>query len=511
MKIGTRILVGYLALLLASFAYQTFSEKSSDPSAAVHRIFSPQPTAPGNASPPPAPAPAPTTVVMLHGFFGVTDEMIQLAETFRQEGRTVYLPDLYSFSHDKGDYSLVDRMPGLESYLQQAGVNSAHLITFGLGGPAAVHFCNAYPDRVQSLTLLSASGTQKFELLGDYSLNKALYSLLSVFYWSLNHLLPDFGLIHQLPFEQENLRSLADIDLRPVEQQMQKIQLPTLIIHGLDDYLVPVQAARQHHALLTESELSVLDMSHALTDAVFPEVYSKINTFMTQVDSASFVPPGNDGSFQNDPVLTGHRFWFITGLVFIGTKFSEDLATVAAGLLVSRDILPFWVAVTVCFFGIVAGDTAIYFFGRFAGIGILRKRPLRWIISEQQVLDSEQWFENRGLAVIVLSRFVPATRLPVYMATGILGVPPLKFICVLCVAALIWTPLIVGLAAALGAPLLDLMEKYERWSLVILVGFFLTLTVLIKLFLPLATRRGRKLFFVRWHRLWRPSRNKRNP
>jgi membrane protein DedA with SNARE-associated domain/pimeloyl-ACP methyl ester carboxylesterase len=494
------ILAGYVALLFLSHVCEFFLAESNE-NGNVH-----QPLLTLSPESLPSASEKDSTILIIHGFFGITDRIQHLADRLRDGGHTVVIADLYQLPHDKRDYSLLARLPSLEKLLDQSDIPPVHVIAFGQGGPAAIRFAGSYPSRVLSLTLLSTSATQKYELLGDYSLNKALYSLQSVCFWSLNHLIPDFGLLKNLPYQQEYFRSLADIDLRPVENELTALQTPSLLIHGTEDYMVPPQAARQHHRLLPNSNLVFFDMSHRMEDEHFPKIASEIQSFILSINAGTFVPEPLSKRPWQGPVLSGPRFWFITGLILVGTKFSEDLATVAAGLLVSQGILPFWLAVAVCFLGIMIGDTAIYFFGRWAGIGILRKRPLCWIISEKQVLDSEQWFENRGLLVIVISRFVPATRLPVYMATGILGVPPLKFISVLSIAALVWTPLIIGLAALLGAPLLHLMEKYEKWSLPILIVFFITLTVLIKFLLPLATRRGRKLFYVRWHRLWQPAR-----
>ena len=50
------------------------------------------------------------------------------------------------------------------------------------------------------------------------------------------------------------------------------------------------------------------------------------------------------------------------------TLLSEDLACIAAGVLVAEGRLPFAAATGACFVGIVAGDTALTLAGRLLGV-----------------------------------------------------------------------------------------------------------------------------------------------
>lgn len=444
---------------------------------------------------------------LLHDHAGITPEVIALAQEIAERTqRRVVLPDLFLPSEKRGDHSLTTLAVDWARTRATAG-SPAHVMGLGMGGAAAVSVAAAHPEQSVSVILISATLTQRFDLLGDYSLNRALYALQSGAFWLVGHLVPHFGLLDRIPFSQAALRSLADTDLRPVEAQMRSFSRPVLMLHGEDNWMIPVQAALVHRALFPQARLRV----EAGGRGPFPDAAILIDDFIRQVSSGSFksgietaagVDPQHVVQFSGAAeALSGKRFWFITGIVFVGTKFSEDLATVAAGLLVSRDILPFGVAVVTCFLGIMAGDGAIYCLGRFAGMRALRRRPFCWLVREETVIEAEEWFRARGLWVIVLSRFVPATRFPVYLASGILGVPPLKFFSVLGLAALVWTPLILFLAALLGSPLLELIETYERWALPILLSVFLILAIVIKIVFPLATRRGRRVWLRRYVRL----------
>jgi pimeloyl-ACP methyl ester carboxylesterase len=58
---------------------------------------------------------------------------------------------------------------------------------------------------------------------------------------------------------------------------LQQIDMPTLVIHGLDDPLIPLAAGRETAAVIPGARLRVIDrMGHALTMSTWPEVIGLI-------------------------------------------------------------------------------------------------------------------------------------------------------------------------------------------------------------------------------------------
>ena len=53
----------------------------------------------------------------------------------------------------------------------------------------------------------------------------------------------------------------------------------------------------------------------------------------------------------------------------------------------------------------------------------------------------------RGM-LIVVSRFLPGTRMVAYIATGMLGYPWKRFALFMAMASVVWTPIIVGCSMA---------------------------------------------------------------
>ena len=142
-------------------------------------------------------------------------------------------------------------------------------------------------------------------------------------------------------------------------------------------------------------------------------------------------------------------------LIAAGTLASEDLACIAAGVLVAQGHLSFAAAASACFAGIFTGDLLLFLAGRWAGGRALRWKPLARWLPEDKVSRGASWIEERGLAVVLISRFTPGLRLPTYFAAGLLRIGLTRFALRLAIACALWTPLLVGATVLLGAATLQ--------------------------------------------------------
>ena len=149
--------------------------------------------------------------------------------------------------------------------------------------------------------------------------------------------------------------------------------------------------------------------------------------------------------------------------IALGTLASEDLACVGAGVLVAQGRLPFAPAVLACFAGIVLGDFALFAAGRWLGRAALGR------LSHASIDRATQWLAQRGAAVILFSRFTPGLRLPTYFAAGLTRVPVATVALWFVIAAALWTPLLVGVAALFGAPVADRLPILTLVALALVV------------------------------------------
>src|SRR3954453_17558179 len=131
--------------------------------------------------------------------------------------------------------------------------------------------------------------------------------------------------------------------------------------------------------------------------------------------------------------------------IALATFASEDLTCLATGALIAGGNLAFLPGVLACAAGIYFGDLLLYFAGRLVG------RPLvRRFVTDTRLDGAGQWLAARGAGVVLVSRFTPGLRLPTYVAAGLLKTRFWTFNSYFLMAALLWTPLLVGSAALLG-------------------------------------------------------------
>jgi len=185
------------------------------------------------------------------------------------------------------------------------------------------------------------------------------------------------------------------------------------------------------------------------------------------------------------------------------TFVSEDLTCVGAGVLASQGRLSFALAASGCLVGIYFGDLLIFLAGRLLGRAALARAPLRWVLKPADVERSSAWLGRRGGAVVLLSRFLPGTRVATYFAAGALDTSALRFALHLLLAAAVWTPLLVGLSALLGAEVIrSSLAAGQSVLLKALLGGTLAF-VAVKLLDRLSSYKGRRLLVSRWRRIKR--------
>ena len=194
--------------------------------------------------------------------------------------------------------------------------------------------------------------------------------------------------------------------------------------------------------------------------------------------------------------------WPLLIALAMATYVTEDLACIAAGLLVAGGRVGFAEATFACFVGIWTGDMLLVFAGR--GIrGLTRGKLLAWLDKGGRLGRAEAWIKRRGTAVAWLSRFTPGTRLVTYLAAGILRAPVLSFGGWLALAGLVWTPLLVGLSVVFGKAIEPVIAEYNRLALLVLIAVVLALWLLSRIGASMFTWRGRRLLLGRWRRLTR--------
>jgi len=151
----------------------------------------------------------------------------------------------------------------------------------------------------------------------------------------------------------------------------------------------------------------------------------------------------------------------------LGTLLSEDLTSIGAGLLVRDGQVSPSAAVAACSAGVYLGDLGLWLAGRVLG---RRALTLPWLADRIDAAALEELsgrLDARLGPVVLGSRFLPGSRLPMFVAAGIWGRRPLAFTLWSLVAVLLWTPPLVLLTARFGlaftTPLVGGLGYAFRW------------------------------------------------
>ncbi len=137
-------------------------------------------------------------------------------------------------------------------------------------------------------------------------------------------------------------------------------------------------------------------------------------------------------------------------LLSLATLVTEDLTCIGAGVLVAQGQLSFLQAVLACLFGIAVGDLLLFAAGRWVGVRAMAWPVVARYVPLSKVREATAWLQQRGLVVVLFSRFVPGLRLPTYFAAGVLATSYWRFTAYFLLAAAVWAPLLVGASALLG-------------------------------------------------------------
>ena len=108
------------------------------------------------------------------------------------------------------DHVAADMLKAIETRL---GAGRFHVVGEGLGGVVALEIAKKHPERVASLTLVSAPGAQEYTLLGNAVANKFVYFFHHIPFVLFDVATPHFGLADRLPYNRGYSGVFFDSDL----------------------------------------------------------------------------------------------------------------------------------------------------------------------------------------------------------------------------------------------------------------------------------------------------------
>jgi pimeloyl-ACP methyl ester carboxylesterase len=230
-------------------------------------------------------------VVLVHGLSGSSTTWRESMPVLARH-HTVIAPDLLGHGDSakpRGDYSLGAHASGVRDLMVALGVKRASIVGHSLGGGVAMQFAYQYPQRCERLVLVSSGGLGRevspllrvvslpgSEVVMPLLLSSHLHRIVS----AIGRVLLRFGLT-LTESQRESWRSytgLSEIGGRmafihtvrsvidPLGQRVSALdrlylaaEIPTLIIWGTDDRVIPADHGYTAHQLMPGSRLAVVE------------------------------------------------------------------------------------------------------------------------------------------------------------------------------------------------------------------------------------------------------------
>lgn len=212
-----------------------------------------------------------SVVVFLHGSPGSGDNFASLAPLIEAAGYATLAPDLPGFNNlpNFGDrWSTREHAESVLALLDDLDVQRFHVVGWSMGGGVGLNLADlclerGQQDRVASLTMLGSVGGPFTESSGHASFEWVKYQLGYFLQGVVPLAIPHMGLLGWYDERVGVVRNFDETDFAQHEAIMTSDRfqqaVPTLLLHGLSDFLTPAWAAEHHRAQMPNSRLVMLD------------------------------------------------------------------------------------------------------------------------------------------------------------------------------------------------------------------------------------------------------------
>jgi len=199
----------------------------------------------------------------------------------------------------KAPYLLKDMAADTIGLLDHLGVGRAHIVGASMGGMIAQEIAIHWPKRVATLTsIMSTTGDPRLPppkpealavLMAPPPKTRDEFIEANAHAWRVFR---GHGFPEEEPRDTARARRAADRGLSPEgaarqllavyasgsrKSTLPSVNAPTLVIHGADDPLVPIEAGKDTAASIPGAKLLVIQrMGHALPQAVWPTIIDAV-------------------------------------------------------------------------------------------------------------------------------------------------------------------------------------------------------------------------------------------
>ncbi len=245
-------------------------------------------------------------ILYLHGFMGNNSIFKKQRKYLSKFGFGEIAPDLRgsgkSFKpKNKKDYRIGNFVSDLEDLLSKLEIGEFSIISHSMGTLISQAFASRNPENVESLVLISSLYSIRESLGWRYELFSSLKPLLD----NLGSIFNSFSKINEKEKYQPEMGEERDYfeEIRQnflqfwyfgksplllaealsewdTEKEARRIEVPTLLIHGDNDFVIPKKSAYRLHELINDSEIVFLEGNHELLVENSEKVNLEIKDFL---------------------------------------------------------------------------------------------------------------------------------------------------------------------------------------------------------------------------------------
>jgi pimeloyl-ACP methyl ester carboxylesterase len=218
------------------------------------------------------------TIIMLHGFGGNKDNWPRFAKFFTPNYRVI-IPDLPGFGDSSkpqdAKYNIMSQVERLNLFVKELKLTKFHIVGNSMGGSIAGNYAVAYPEMVKTLALFDSAGVvspikSERALFLEKGINplvakdKKGYDRLLEIVFKKPPKLPSFmkkylakQAIKAAPLNEKIFNEI-NTDLTVLENKLNKITAPTLIVWGDSDKLIDVSSVGIYEKKIKGSKSAII-------------------------------------------------------------------------------------------------------------------------------------------------------------------------------------------------------------------------------------------------------------
>lgn len=251
-----------------------------------------------------------TPLVLIHGYTSSSYTWKDVFEPLGKKYRVIAI-DLKGFGFTEkpdGDYSRRAQGELVAGLLDELKIEKAWLAGNSMGGETALNVALHHPDKVIGLILIDSAGVRlpgRESLVPWYVQNPLAGPILTALALTSDSLVREglkksvfddtkikdeqVGFYHQ-PLKTRDGQAAAraarvQFTLYPIEDELNRINKPTMIIWGAEDEIIPLEAGKKMNSLIQGSNLVIFENCGHIPQEEMPEkVLTEISGFIGGAD-----------------------------------------------------------------------------------------------------------------------------------------------------------------------------------------------------------------------------------